>query len=64
MNLYIIQDIGQNSLAMLEQLMRTMNTQINSLVKHKKEYVFGGDKGIVTEVFAGLKMKLLQQQNI
>jgi len=28
-------------------MMRTMKTQINKLVSHKKEYVFGGDKGLV-----------------
>ena len=43
---------------MLDQMMRTMKTQINNLVNHKKEYVFGGDKGLVQDVFFGLKAKL------
>lgn len=41
-------------------MVRAMNNQINALVRHKKEYVFGGDKGLVGEVFSGLKMKLSQ----
>eukprot|EP00347_Sterkiella_histriomuscorum_P004463 403360366 len=54
-------DIGQNNLAMLDSMVRAMSNQINALVKHKKEYVFGGDKSLVSEVFMGLKMKLSSQ---
>eukprot|EP00347_Sterkiella_histriomuscorum_P008548 403344674 len=46
---------------MLDSMVRAMSNQINALVKHKKEYVFGGDKGLVSEVFMGLKMKLSSQ---
>ncbi|CDW84755.1 UNKNOWN [Stylonychia lemnae] len=56
-------DIGQNNLAMLDQMMRTMKTQITNLVNHKKEYVFGGDKGLVQDVFLGLKVKLSALSN-
>ena len=38
-------------------MIKSMSTQVNELVKHKKEYVFG-DKSLVQDVFAGLKMKM------
>lgn len=31
---------------------------MNQLVNHKKEYVFGGDKSLVSDVFTGLRAKL------
>ena len=34
-----------------------MNTQITALIRHKKEFVFGCDKQLVSEVFEGLKFQ-------
>lgn len=51
-------DIGKNNLAMLDQMITSMQTQVKQLIRHKKDFVFGGDKSLVSEVFSGLHQRL------
>lgn len=58
---------------MLDQMVKSMNNQINHLVKNKKEFVFGtgsnsggsgSDKTLVNEVFEGIKQRIRDQEMV
>jgi len=47
--------ISLNSMALLNQVVRVINEQVNNLISHKKEFALQTDKGVAKDVLMGLK---------